>query len=326
MKGKMASMLAAFVGCAALLLASNPGFGQAYPNKPIRLIVPFPPGGSNDIIARAIGQKLTEKWSYQVVIDNRSGASGIVAAEIVAKAPADGYTIYLPGNNHAINASLYAKLPYDTVRDFTPITLVGSVTNMLVVHPSFPAKSVADLIAIAKSNPGRINYTGGSPGNPAHLAGELFKSMAGIEMVHIPYKGGAPALVDVLSGQVPILVTSMPTALPAVRTGALRALAITSAKRSRSAPEIPTIAEVALPGYEANAWYGVLAPAGTPRDIINILNSEIGRSLEAPDVRQRLHAQGIALASSTPEEFAAFIKDEMQKYERVVRERGIRIE
>lgn len=300
---------------------------QGYPSKSIRMVVPFPPGGPADILSRAIGQKLTESWGQQVVVDNRSGAGGIIGSDIVAKATPDGYTLLMGFvGTHAINPSLYTKIPYDNVKDFEPVSLVATATIILVLHPSVSAKSVGELISLAKSKPGELTF--GSPGNgtPQHLAGELFNTMAGVKMVHVPFKGAVPAIIDLLGGRVSLIFSSAPPALPHVKTGKIRALAVTSAKRSSVAPDLPTISESGLPGYEVINWYGVLAPAGAQKAIVAKLNAEIVKILNMPDVKERLSAVGIETFSSTPAQFAAFIKDETAKWAKVVKFSGARLD
>ncbi len=320
-----------FIGWALLaVLSAAPGsiaLAQTYPSKPIRIVVPFPPGGPADILARIIGQNLAESWGQQAVIDNRAGAGGNIGSDMVAKALPDGYTLLMGFvGTHAINASLYSTMPYDNVKDFEPVSLVAMVTIILVVHPSIPANSVKELIVLARSRPGQLTF--GSPGNgtPQHLAGELFNTMAGVKMVHIPYKGAVPALTDLLGGRVSLIFSSMPPALPHVKAGKLRALAVTSARRSSAAPDVPTIAESGLPGYEVINWYGILVPAGTPKEIVARLNAEILRILNVPDVKERLAAQGAETFSSTPQEFAAYIRKETQKWAKVVKYSGARLD
>ncbi|HMH19017.1 MAG TPA: tripartite tricarboxylate transporter substrate binding protein [Burkholderiales bacterium] len=315
---------------AAALAISTPqavAAADAYPSKPIRFVVAFPPGGGTDIIARSIAQKLAERLAQQVVVDNRPGASGNIGTDIVAKSAPDGYTMLMGSAGPlAINASLFASMPFDPVRDLAPVTLAASTPNVLVVHPSLRATTVKELIALAKAKPGEINFASSGHGTPAHLAGELFDSMAGVKMIHVPYKGAAPALADLLGGQVQIMFSTMPPALPHVKDGKLRALAVTSLKRSPAMPELPTVDEAALPGFEANTWHGVLVPAGTPVPIIARLNREIVAILHLPDVVERLSGQGAEAQGSTPEEFAAYIKSETLKWAKVVRESGAKAE
>jgi len=312
---------------AALAIFSAHAKAESYPSKPIRFVVAFPPGGGTDIIARSIAQKLAERLAQQVLVDNRPGAGGNIGTDIVAKSAPDGYTLLMGSAGPlAINASLFATMPFDPVRDLAPVTLAASTPNVLVVHPSLKVTTVKDLIALARAKPGAINFASSGHGTPAHLAGELFGSMAGVKLVHVPYKGAAPALADLLGGQVQIMFSTMPPALPHVRDGKLRALAVTSAKRSPAMPELPTVDEAALPGFEANTWHGVVLPAGAQAAIVARLNREIVAILHMPDVVERLSNQGAEPVGSTPEEFAAYIKSETVKWAKVVRDSGAKAE
>jgi tripartite-type tricarboxylate transporter receptor subunit TctC len=310
---------------ATILLAafSVAATAESWPSKPVKWIVPFAPGGTTDILARTIGDKLSVTLGQPVVVENRPGAGGGVGAEQVAKAAPDGYTI-MGGtiSTHAINASLYKNLPYDPVRDFVPITLIVRVPNMLVVNPDVPARDVRELIALLKANPGKYTFASSGNGTSQHLSGELFKSMTGVEMQHIPYKGSPPALQDVVSGQVTMTFDNITTAWPLVKGGKLRALAVTTAKRSPIAPDVPTLAEAGLAGYEIGSWQGVFAPAGVPPEIVKRLNTEIVRIINAPDVRQKLIDMGAEPAPNTSEEFAAMVKAEVAKWADVVRKSG----
>jgi tripartite-type tricarboxylate transporter receptor subunit TctC len=297
----------------------------AYPAKPVRLIVPSAAGGGTDIIARALAQKLSESLGQQFVVDNRPGAGQMIGIELAAKSPADGHTILMAASTLAINPIMYKKVPYDPLRDFAPITQAALLPNVLVVHPSLPVKSLAELIAYAKQRPGQLNFASAGIGTSPQMSVELLKSMAGIDMVHIPYKGTAPGVVDLLAGQVSVMAPNLLTALPHIKAGKLRALAVTSAKRSEALPEVPTIAE-SLPGYDSTQWYGVLAPAGTSRGIVARLHDEIVRALRTPEVMQRLAADGAEPVGSNPEEFAAFIKSEIDKWAKVASAAGIRAE
>lgn len=313
----------------ALLISFLPVtvLAEVYPSKPIRIVAPFPPGGPADILSRIIGHKLSQSWGQQVIVDNRPGAGGNIGADLVAKAAPDGYTLLLGFvGTHAINASLYAKMPYDNVKDFEPVSQIAAVTIVLVVHPSVPALSIKELIALAKSKPGQLTF--GSPGNgtPQHLAGQLFNTMADVDMLHVPYKGAVPALTDLLGGQVSMIFSSMPPALPLVKTGKIRALGVTSATRSPATPAIPTITESGLPGYEVNNWYGILAPRGTPKEIVSKLNAEIVKILNMPDVKESLAVQGAEPVSGTPEQFAAYIKAETEKWAKIVKYSGARLD
>jgi tripartite-type tricarboxylate transporter receptor subunit TctC len=300
---------------------------QSYPSKPIRIIVPFPPGGATDILARAVGQDLTRQWGQSVVIDNRGGAGGNLGTEAVAKSAPDGYTLVMGTvGTHAINMSLYSKMPYDTVNDFAPVSLVASVPNVLVVHPSLPVKSVKDLIDLARSKPNGVNFASSGNGTSIHLSGELFKTLAGVQMVHIPYKGSGPAMADLLGGQVPLMFDNLPSAIQHIRAGKLRAIAVTSAVRSPALPDLPTIAEAGLPGYEASSWFGILAPAATPKDIVAKLSSAIQSGLQTPEMRERFSSQGAEPIGGTPEQFAAHIKAEIAKWAKVVKAAGAKLD
>ena len=317
----------ASLAAATLLFAAATASAQSYPVKQIRFVVPFPPGGPADILSRTIGQSLSETWAQQVVIDNRAGAGGNIGAEIVAKAPPDGYTMLMGFvGTHAINSSLYRTLPFDAVKDFEPVALVAVVTIILVVHPSVPVKTVKELIALAKGKPGELSF--GSPGNgtPQHLAGELFNTMTSVKMVHVPYKGAVPALTDLLGGRLSMIFSSMPPALPHVQSGKLRALGVTSATRSPAAPDVPTIAQSGLKGYEVINWYGVLVPAKTPKEIVGKLNGEVVRIMNLPAVKERLAAQGAETFTSTPEKFADMIRTETEKWAKVVKFSGAQLD
>jgi len=310
---------------AAALLAPAGGALAQWPTKPVRLIVPYPPGGSADILARAIGQKVGEGLGQQVVIDNRPGAGTAIGADVTAKAAPDGYTIMLGTvSSHAINPALTTGLKYDPVKDFAPVSLVASIPFALIVHPSLPAHSVKDLIALAKSKPGSLNFSSAGTGTSNHLAGELFKSMTGTFMVHIPYKGSAPALNDLIAGQVHLMFDLVLTAAPHVKSGAVRAIAVTGRERSGVLPGVPTVAESGVTGYEVSAWFGFFAPAGTPSAIVNALNAETVKAMRMPDLRERLGSQGAEPVTSTPEQFAAYVKDELAKWTRVVKASGMK--
>jgi tripartite-type tricarboxylate transporter receptor subunit TctC len=324
----MLRTLAALAGIAALAGAA-PVAAQApaYPTKPIRLVVPFPPGGATDILARAVAQKLAETWGQSVVVDNRPGAGGNIGSELVARAAPDGYTLEMGTvGTHAINSSLYAKMPYDHVKDFAPVILVAAVPNVLVVNPAVPANSVQELIAYAKANPGKLNFASSGNGTSIHLSGELFKVMAGVQMTHVPYKGSAPALQDLLGGQVQLMFDNLPPSLPQIKAGKLRALGVTTAARSPALPDVPTIAESGLPGFESSSWFGVLAPAGTSLAIIAKLNAEIGRWLASPEAKEKLVAIGANGAGGTPEDFAKHIAAETAKWAKVVKESGAKVD
>ncbi len=313
---------------AAVVLAAGSTLchAQSYPGKPLRFLVGFPPGGTSDILARTIGQKLAEALGQQVVIENRPGAGGNIGAEAAAKSPADGYTIFMGTASQAISVSLYRKLNYDLLKDFAPITQAVNYTNLLVVHPSLPVKSVKELIALAKARPGQLNYGTAGNGTPPHMTGELFKSYTGVNIQHVPYKGGAPAIADLLGGQITIMFDNVPPLLPHVQAGKMRPLAVTSLKRINVLRDVPTLDEAGLRGFDSVAWNGVLAPAGTPKEIIAKLNAEIVRILNLSDVRERLSSQGADPVGSTPEQFAAWIRSEVQKWAKVVRDSGARVD
>ena len=312
--------------CASLLIVGAPAaLAQQYPVKPIRILVGFAAGGPSDVGARTIGQKLTEKWGQPVIVDFRPGAAGNIATDMAAKAPADGYTLIAAAFAHAVNPSLYARLPFDAAKDFTPVLLFASIANLLVVHPSIPARSVKELIAFAKTRPDQLTIGSAGSGTSSHLSGELMKMMGGLKITHVPYKGLAPAHVDTIGGQLSILFDGIVTGVPAAKSGRLRALGVTTVKRWQGAPDIPSIAE-SLPGFEVNSWYGLLAPTGTPRDIVTRLNIEVASALREADARARLYSIGAEPMSNTPEEFGAFIQSEMAKWAKVVKVAGVRVE
>jgi tripartite-type tricarboxylate transporter receptor subunit TctC len=309
------------VACAASALA------QAWPEKPIRFVVGFTPGGPSDILARSLGQKLADAWKEQVVIENRPGAGGNIAAELVAKSAADGAT-WLLGNNSilATNQSLYRNLAYDPVKDFAPVALVAIQPNILVVNPNVPASSVRDLITLAKAKPGTLNYASSGSGAAAHLAGELFKAMTGVQMVHVPYKGAQPALTDLMGGRVQLMFATSASVIPYVKAGRLRALAVTTARRSAAVPELPTVAEAGVPGFEAITWHGVVVPAATPPALVERINRDIVHALQDPDLRGRLESLGAEISTGTPRDFADYIAREIPKWAKVVRDSGARAE
>ncbi|MEA3152598.1 MAG: hypothetical protein QOK44_187 [Betaproteobacteria bacterium] len=313
--------------CALPLLAMPAlSLAQSYPAKPIRLVVGVPAGGTNDVVARLVAQKMSAQLAQQIIVDNRAGANGNIGAELVAKSPPDGYTLFMASIGvSSIHPSLYSKMPFDTLRDFAMISQLTSIPQIIVVHPSVPVKDVKQLIAYAKAKPGQLTFAGGT-GSSAHLAGELFKSMARVDMLHVPYKGSAPALIDLLGGQVAIVFDQIVTSLPHVRSGKLRALAVTTLKRSSVAPEIPTVSESALPGYSITTWHGLIAPIATPRDIISRLSSETAKALESAEIKEKFLAQGAEPTPSTPEQFRAFIKSETDKWASVVKAAGLKPE
>jgi tripartite-type tricarboxylate transporter receptor subunit TctC len=297
-----------------------------YPAKAIRLIVPFGTGSTTDTLARLVGQKLAEAWGQPVVVDNRAGAGGNIGTDMVAKAAGDGYTLLMAAGSHSINPALYRNLPYDAVKDFAPVTLIGFAPQLLVATASLPANSVRELIALAGGKPGQLRYASGGNGSPSHLAMELFKSMARIDIVHVPYKGGDPVLIALLSGEMHLYFGNIRAMMPQVKAGKLKALAVTSPKRSPAAPDVPTIAESGVPGYSMLAWWGLLAPATTPRAVVTRLYHEVGGMLQEPAIRERLAAVGIDAAGSSPEEFGSFIRAEIATWTKVVNTAGVRID
>ena len=296
-----------------------------FPSRPVRIIIPFPPGSGTDIVGRAIAQSLTESWQQSIVVDNRPGAGGTIAGELVARGNPDGYTLML-GNvsTLAIARSLYAKLGYDPLRDFAPITLITTSENVVVVHPSVPVDSIKALIAYAKAKPGLLTYGSAGNGTTSHLGGAMFSSMAGVQMTHVPYKGSGPALTDLLSGQLQLIFSSVPTALPHIKSGRLRPLAVTRVERSKTLPDLPTVHESGLRGFDISLWQGIVAPAGTPREIVMKLNQQIVANLKVADLRKKLAAQGLDPVGNTPEQFAAYIRSEVDKWAKVVKATGAR--
>jgi tripartite-type tricarboxylate transporter receptor subunit TctC len=320
-------MLKVLLVAIAMLAGSLPALGQTYPSRPLRIVVPFPPGGGTDIGTRIVAQKLQEAWGQAVVVENKPGAAGIVGTELTARSAPDGYT-FMMGNigTHAINVSLYKKLSYDPVKDFAPVSMVADLPLLLLVHPSVPANTVKELIALAKSQPGKLNFSSSGAGGSMHVAAELFKSMAGVDMVHIPYKGGAPAVADLISGQVALSFSTVLETIQHVKAGKVRALAVTNDHRSIALPDLPTIAEAGLPGYQSISWLALFAPAGTPKDIVNKVSAETVRILKLPDVKERLLAQGAEPIGSTPEQLAAILAADLAKYAKVIRESGYKPE
>ncbi len=317
-------LLAAAAACALL-----PGLAaaQAFPSKPITIIVPFAAGGTTDILARIIAQGMGAELGQSVVVDNRAGAGGNIGGQVAARAPADGYTLFMGTvGTHAINAALYKKMPFDPVKDFAPLTRVANVPNLLVANPAQPFKTVQELIAYAKANPGKINFGSSGSGSSIHLSGELFKSMAKVDMQHVPYKGSAPAVTDLLGNQIAIMFDNMPSAIQHVRSGRLRAIAVTTARRSPELPDVPTIAEAGVPGYEATSWFGMFAPAATPAPVVAQLNATIVKVLAQPDIRKKLAEQGAEAAGETPAQFADFIQKESVKWGKVVKESGASVD
>ena len=314
----------ALAAAATLAAAASEASAQAYPNRPVRILVPFPAGAGVDIVARMLGLPLTDLWGQATVVDNRPGAGGTIACELAAKAAPDGYTLLL-GNisTFAMAPSLYKKVNYDPVQSFAPITLVNTSANVLVAHPSVPAATTQALIALAKAKPGQINYASAGSGTSPHLAAELFKSMAGVDLVHVPYKGSPQALTDLLGGQTQIMFASLVSALPHIRQARLRALGVTSLKRAAALPDLPAISEAGLRGYDVSVWMGIVAPAGTPPAIIAQLNRQIAALLQSPDIRERLAVQGLEAASNSPAEFRTYIASEVRKWAVVIKQAGV---
>jgi len=310
----------------ALGLACNGVLAQTaanYPNKSVRFIAPFPPGGSTDLLARLVAQKLTEAWGQQVIVENRGGAAGTIGVELAARSAPDGYTIVMGHvGTFGVNPTLYPKLPYDALRDFAPITVLATVPNGMAVHPSLPVKTARDFVALAKAKPGELLYASGGSGSASHLAGEYFKLLTKIDMVHVPYKGTAPAMISMISGQTTMTITGMVALMPHVKSSRLKLLGVATMKRLSIMPDVPTINESGVPGYDANQWYGVLAPAATPRDIVAKLHADIVKVLARPDVKERLAADGAEAVANTPEQFAAHIRAEIARWAPVVKASG----
>ncbi len=312
---------------AALLTVIAPVAAQEYPSKPVRLVVPFTPGGTTDILGRLVAQKLSEAFGRQVIVDNRPGAGGTIGSDIVAKSPPDGYTLIMGHiGTFGVNPTLYPKLPYDAVKDFQPITLFAMIPNLMSVNPSLPAKSVKEVVALARAKPGALNYGSGGNGSAAHLATEYFKLMTKTDIVHIPYKGTAPAITDLLAGNISMIITGVPAQLGHIKSGRLRALGVASAKRLPLFPELPTIAEAGVKGYEATQWYGVLAPANTPRPVVAKLNVTLVKALQGADVKERLAAEAGEPVGNSPEEFLAYIQKEIARWAPVIRASGAKPE
>ena len=316
--------LAIAIAFAAAALASTGAPAQSYPQKTVRVVVPYAPGGNTDFTARVIAAKLTDVFGQQIVVENRPGGGTNIGSELVAKAPADGYTLLMGGASNAINMSFYPKMPYDTLRDFAPVILCVKGANVLSVHPSLPAKNLQELIALAKTRPGQLNYASSGLGSSNMMAGELLKLMAGVNIVHVPYKGNSPALTDTIGGQVEMIFSGVPALLPHIKSGRLRAIAIGSLKRFPALPDVPTIDASGLKGYEATTWFGLMAPAKTPKEIVARLNSEFGKILVSTEVHDRFMNEGIEPIGGTPEQFGAFIRDEIDKYAKVVKATNLR--
>jgi len=310
----------------ALALLAGAASAQSYPSKPVRVVIPWPPGGSNDVVGRIVTQKVGENLGQQFIVDNRAGAAGSIGADVVAKAPPDGYTLMVHSTSHVGNAHLYKKLPYDTLKDFTGVALLAAQPGALTIHPSLPVKTVKEFIALAKARPGTINYSSSGNGSAPHLSMELLVAMTGIKIVHVPYKGGAPQVTALVSGETQASLATVSTVLVHVQSGRLRALGVSSAKRSATMPDVPTIAEAGVPGYEMSPWIGVFVPTGTSKELIAKLNSEINRALKAPDVSNLLSSNALDALGGTPEEFDARIKADYEKYAKLIKLTGAKVD
>jgi len=311
---------------AVLIAASLQAAAQAWPAKPVRIIVPYVPGGATDALARGFAAKMSDAWGQPVLVENKPGAGGNIGTELVARSPADGYTMVMAINSHAINASLYPKLPYDPIKDFQPVSLVAVAPNVVAAHPALPANTVAELIKLAQSKPDEITYGSAGSGSGSHLAGVLFASMAGVRMTHVPYKGVAAAVTDLVGGQIALSFSVYSVVDPQIKAGKLKAIAVTSAKRSPHAPNLPTVAESGLKGYNVVSWFGLLVPAGTPRDVVTKIQGEVARAAKLPEMKEKFGVQGIDLVGSTPEEFSQFIKDDWALWDKVIKTAGIKLE
>ena len=308
------------------MLGATAAFAQPYPSKPIRIVVPYPPGGFNDTLGRTLAAKFTESWGQPAVVENKPGGNTLIGSDFVAKSAPDGYTLLVVAFPFSVVPSLFKTMPYDTVKDFAPVILAATSPNLLVVNPQLPVKSVGELVALAKAKPGTLSYASTGNGSSNHISMELFKTLAGVDIVHIPYKGSAPAVTDLLGGQVMLMFDNVPNVLPQVKAGRLRALGTSGAQRSALAPDVPTVAEAGVPGYELTVWFGLVAPAGTPREVVQKLNAEVAKILAMPDVRERFMAQGVEPLGSTPEQFGEHIKAQMTKWSKVVRDAGVKAE
>jgi tripartite-type tricarboxylate transporter receptor subunit TctC len=321
-----ASKIRAIAAAAGMALVASGVCAQSYPTKPIRWIVGYTPGGTADMLARAVGQKLTESWGQQVIVENRPGAGTNIGTEVAAKAAPDGYTLFMPTVANAINPTLYPRLSFDIMRDFVHITNFAKVPGIVVVHPSVPAKNVKELIALAKAHPDSLRHGSTGIGSPHHLAGEIFKTMAGVKMVHVPYRGATPAITDIIAGHIEVYFGAMVSTLPHVKSGRVRALGVTTLKRVAAVPDIPTISEQGLKGFETGSWFGVSVPTGTSKDIVNRLHRESVRILALPEVRDRMASEGAEFVADTPEQFTAFLRSELEKWGRAVKASGARPE
>jgi tripartite-type tricarboxylate transporter receptor subunit TctC len=324
MKRTFLKLCASLLAAAGLSAPLSAHAQDAYPNKPVRMVLPFPPGGVTDLLARAVAEKLAPRLGQPVIVDNKPGAGTVLASDLVARAPADGYTLLMAASSLGTAPLIYEKVGYDAIKSFTPVTQVASVVHVLVVNPQVPVNSVKELIAYAKANPGKVNYSSTGTGTSTHLEGELLKSMAGIYMVHIPYRGSGPALIDLVSGQVSVMIDAYGSSSPFIKAGKLRALAVTTAKRSQSVPELPTMHESGLPGYEAMPWLGLVAPAGTPQPVVDRLHREVAKVLEDPEIRAKFKGWGLDIIGNTPAEFASFIQRDIRQWERVIKGANIK--
>ena len=319
-----ASIVTRIIACAALAAASTISLAQTYPSRPIRMLIPFTPGGGADISGRIIGKALGERFGVQFVIDNRPGASTMIATDIVAKATPDGYTLLMSTGTHTINPSIFVKRPFDEVRDFTPIVIVSNSPNMLAISPKLPVKSIPEFVSYAKANPGKINYGTGGHGTHQHMAVELFRVLAGIDLVHVPYKGGVPAINDAMGGLIPMVAVSVPALAPYVKSGRLRGLAVTSAKRSSTMPDIPTVAEQGFPGFDVNYWLGLMGPAKLPASVVRTINEATNAAVKLPEVREQFIFNGAEPGGGTPDDFMALVKREIKEWTEVVKKTGIK--
>lgn len=312
---------------AAFTLLADPAAAQTFPAKPVRMVVGFAPGGGTDFVARVIGQRLGELWGHPVLVENRAGASGTIGAEFVARAPADGHTLLMGHvNSHAIAPNVFRRMPYDPLKDFQMVTYVGYVPNVLALHPSLPVKSIKDLIALARARPGQLTFASSGTGSTQHLAGEMFMNLTGVKMVHVPYKGSGQAIQDLVGGHVSINFDTMPPVLDHIRQGRLRALAVTTPRRAEQLPDIPTLEELGLKGFEMTNWYGVMTPAGTPRATVTQLSAEINRVLKEPAIREKLQSVGTDIGGGSPEEFEALLRSDLAKYARLVKAAGVQVD
>jgi len=323
---KLSTAVARILNAALMSLAGAAIGQQAYPTKPIRVLIPFPPGGSTTVVARIVGQKLSENWGQQVIVDNRPGGNGVIGSEALVKSPPDGHTVLLFNNTHAINAVLIPKLPYDSIKDFAPVTTVYSLEFVLALHPSVPSNTVQELISLAKSRPGQLNYASGDSAGVTHLTAELFNIMTGVRMQNIPYKGSGPVIVDLIGGQVQLTFVPPIVAIPHIKTGKLKAIAVSGGVRLAALPQVPTFTEAGLPGFDVKVWNGIVAPAGTPREIIDRLSTQIAKVMAIPEIREKLVSQGLEPFVSSADQFAALIKADIAKYAKIIKTANISFE